>query len=158
MKKRKFLMIILILIIADQISKYFIEINKYKLPKVIINNILSFTYCKNKGVAFGIGYGKVGIITIITIIVIIVALILIIKNYKKINKLILIGIAMMISGGIGNLIDRIFRAYVVDFIDFRIIDFPIFNIADICVVVGVIIVGITYLKLERSEKIDKNNC
>lgn len=62
-----------------------------------------------------------------------------IKNYKEINNLVKIFLLMIISGGISNLIDRLFRGYVVDYIDInQIFGYPIFNIADICVVIGVI--------------------
>ena len=57
---------------------------------------------------------------------------------------------MLISGGVGNLIDRLIRLYVVDFIDFgEFINFPVFNIADIFVVIGVIVIGISCLKNEK---------
>lgn len=157
-KKRCFVLIMVILITIDQISKYFIVINKNKLPKVIINNILRFNYCENRGIAFGIGEGTVQLISIITIIIIVIILFAIYKNYSKIDTKILCGTSIMIAGGIGNLIDRIFRLYVVDFIDFsELFNFPIFNFADICVVIGVIIIGIAYLILDRGENIEKNN-
>ena len=77
----------------------------------------------------------------------------------KINKLALLGIVFVISGGIGNFIDRIFRGYVIDFIDFgQLVNFPIFNFADICVVLGVIIVGISYFIMNRGESFENNNC
>ena len=80
-------------------------------------------------------------------------------NFNKISKFSLFGIALVISGGIGNFIDRIFRGYVIDFIDFGgLINFPIFNFADICVVVGVIIVGICYVIVNKGEEIENNSC
>lgn len=158
MKKRCFFILITILVIIDQLTKYFIIHNKSKLPKEIINNVLCFNYCENKGIAFGIGEGTVQLISIITIIVIAIILTAIYINYTKINSKILLGSSIMIAGGIGNLIDRIFRLYVVDFIDFNFFNFPIFNFADICVVAGVIIIGITYLIIDRGENIEENNC
>ena len=90
--------------------------------------------------------------------IIIGIIIAIMINYKKINNIILIGIGSIIAGGIGNLIDRIFRMYVIDFIDFsKIIDFPIFNIADICVVIGVFIIGFGYISSIRGEISEENN-
>lgn len=157
-KKSCFILITVVLVIIDQISKYFIIINNSKLPKVIIKNILKFNYCENRGIAFGIGEGAVQLISIITIIIIVIILIAIYINYLKIDKKILLGSSIMLAGGIGNLIDRIFRLYVVDFIDLNeLINFPIFNFADICVVIGVIIIGIAYLTIDRGENIEKNN-
>lgn len=58
MNKIKFFLLMIFLLIVDQISKYFIIINKNNLPKTIINNVLDFNYCKNSGIAFGIGEGS----------------------------------------------------------------------------------------------------
>ena len=157
-KKSCFILITVVLVIIDQISKYFIIINNSKLPKVIIKNVLKFNYCENRGIAFGIGEGAVQLISIITIIIIVIILIAIYINYSKIDTKILLGSSIMLAGGIGNLIDRIFRLYVVDFIDLNeLIKFPIFNFADICVVIGVIIIGISYLTIDGGENIEKNN-
>ena len=158
MKKVKFFVINIILITIDQIFKYYILINKENLPNNIINGVLNFTYCENRGIAFGIGQGGAKIFAIITILIIIVALIYVILKFNKLKKLTLFGIALVISGGIGNLIDRLFRGYVIDYIDFsEIVDFPIFNFADICIVVGVIIIGISYLKNEGGEVNERIN-
>ena len=147
MKKVKFFVINIILITIDQIFKYYILINKENLPNNIINGVLNFTYCENRGIAFGIGQGGAKIFALITLLIIIVALIYIAFKFNKLKGLTVFGIALVISGGIGNLIDRLFRGYVIDYIDFsEIVDFPIFNFADICIVVGVIIIGISYLK------------
>ena len=64
---------------------------------------------------------------------------------------------MLISGGIGNLLDRVFRLHVVDFIYFKLIDFPIFNFADICIVIGVIIICFGILRGDRGENFEENN-
>lgn len=72
---------------------------------------------------------------------------------KKQQPFLIWSVALIISGGIGNLIDRIFLGYVVDFIDLRIINFAVFNFADCCVVIGVIMVFIYVLFLSgRKEK------
>lgn len=149
MKKVKFFVINIILITIDQIFKYYILINKENLPNNIINGVLNFTYCENRGIAFGIGQGGAKIFALMTLLMIIVALIYIAFKFNKLKDLTVFGIALVISGGIGNLIDRLFRGYVIDYIDFsEIVDFPIFNFADICIVVGVIIIGISYLKMK----------
>lgn len=156
MKKIKYLLTIVFLVLLDQIAKYFIIINKDNLPKEIIKGILDFTYCENRGIAFGIGQGSTIVVSIITAIIIIAILVYEFINFYKINKSILIGISLLVSGGIGNLIDRIFRAYVIDYIDFgRLFNFPIFNIADICVVFGIFIIGINCLKMDWSEKSER---
>lgn len=158
MKKVKFFVINSILITIDQIFKYYILINKENLPNNIINGVLNFTYCENRGIAFGIGQGGAKIFALMTLLMIIVALIYIAFKFNKLKGLTVFGIALVISGGIGNLIDRLFRGYVIDYIDFsEIVDFPIFNFADICIVVGVIIIGISYLKNEGGEVNERIN-
>lgn len=158
MKKVKFVVINIILITIDQIFKYYILINKENLPNNIINGVLNFTYCENRGIAFGIGQGGAKIFALMTLLMIIVALIYIAFKFNKLKGLTVFGIALVISGGIGNLIDRLFRGYVIDYIDFsEIVDFPIFNFADICIVVGVIIIGISYLKNEGGEVNERIN-
>ena len=158
MKKVKFFVINSILITIDQIFKYYILINKENLPNNIINAVLNFTYCENRGIAFGIGQGGAKIFALMTLLMIIVALIYIAFKFNKLKDLTVFGIALVISGGIGNLIDRLFRGYVIDYIDFsEIVDFPIFNFADICIVVGVIIIGISYLKNEGGEVNERIN-
>ena len=145
-------------ITIDQIFKYYILINKENLPNNIINGVLNFTYCENRGIAFGIGQGGAKIFALMTLLMIIVALIYIAFKFNKLKGLTVFGIALVISGGIGNLIDRLFRGYVIDYIDFsEIVDFPIFNFADICIVVGVIIIGISYLKNEGGEVNERIN-
>ena len=158
MKKVKFFVINIILITIDQIFKYYILFNKENLPNNIINGVLNFTYCENRGIAFGIGQGGAKIFALMTLLMIIVALIYIAFKFNKLKGLTVFGIALVISGGIGNLIDRLFRGYVIDYIDFsEIVDFPIFNFADICIVVGVIIIGISYLKNEGGEVNERIN-
>lgn len=150
MNKRKFFILIIILICIDQISKFLVVFNKDNLPKTIIKNFLNITYCENKGIAFGLASGYVQLFSIITLVIIVTILICVCINFKKINTFLSIGIGLLISGGVGNLIDRLIRSYVVDFIDFGdFINFPIFNIADIFVVIGVIVIGISFLKNEK---------
>ena len=157
MKKIKFLILIILLIIIDQVIKLNV-INSAVFNKEIFRNILYISYCENRGIAFGIGQGGVKIFAIITTLIIIAALIYVFFKFNKLKGLTLFGIALVISGGIGNLIDRLFRGYVIDYIDFsEIVDFPIFNFADICIVVGVIIIGISYLKNEGGEVNERIN-
>ncbi len=151
MKKKNILIVlsIVLLILLDQISKilisrYMIEYNYIK----IIPGFLSLTYIKNFGAAFGILEGKRIFFIIITIIVLAYIIYEIFK-YKN-NKYYLISLILIISGIIGNFIDRVFLGYVRDFISFRIFD-PIFNIADSFIVVGVIMLIIYSLVGDKNE-------
>ncbi|MDR7856401.1 signal peptidase II [Tissierella sp.] len=137
------------IILLDQISKY--AVVKYLMgsaPHVIISNFFQFSYVENYGAAFGILQNKKIFFVIITLAVIIGISIFLVKNYYSINFFMRIGLGMLLGGAIGNFIDRVRLGYVVDFISFRlfnIYDFPVFNIADISVVVGTIIILILIL-------------
>lgn len=120
----------LIIVIVDQLSKILI-INK---NISIIPNFLNFTYTENLGGAFGLG--KQQIIFLLSLVLTIGIIIYLIRNRSKIINY--IPFILIISGSIGNLIDRVFRGYVIDFIDVNIFNFPNFNIADICIVIGII--------------------
>ena len=127
-----------IIVILDQLVKCFI-IDK---NIVIIPNFLQITYTQNLGAAFGMG--KKYIVLILSIIFIIGILVFMKKEKNKIKNY--FPYVLILSGAIGNLIDRIFRGYVIDFIDVNIFNFPNFNIADICIFIGVVYYLIYLLK------------
>ena len=119
-----------IILIIDQISKLLV-INK---NKTIIPNLLRFTYTENTGGAFGLGTKYV--ILALSIIIIFSIIIFLIRQKNKITNF--TPYILILSGSIGNLIDRVFRGHVIDFIDVNIFNFPNFNIADISIVFGII--------------------
>ena len=156
MNKRTFIIAIIILI-ADQLSKSLVEIylNLNESLK-IINNLFYITVVHNTGGAWSILNGH----SYIFIIASIIALILLVKymfSFKN-NTRNTIAFACLYSGIFSNLADRLFLSYVRDFLDFKIFgyDYPIFNIADIAIVVGVILLIIAIIKGEdRVEKSSK---
>lgn len=133
-------------IVVDQITKalasaYLKTITTFP----IIDGVIHFTYTENTGMAFGMLKDKRWIfMTVSTILIIAMGLYLYL--IKSEGRLYDVAIAMIVSGGIGNMIDRIGLGYVVDFIDFRIINFAIFNGADSFVCVGA---GLLMLALIR---------
>ena len=129
----------IIFLVIDQISK--ILIIKLLEPNeviTIIKNFLYIIYTNNTGAAFSILLGK-RIFLIVVAILIIGILLYYIKKNKVDGKLNIIALSLIIGGSLGNLIDRIVRGYVVDFISIKLgsYNFPIFNIADTLIVVGV---------------------
>lgn len=123
-------------IIIDQITKILAsEFLKpiYTLP--VIEDIFHFTYRENTGMAFGMLKEHRWIFMLVSTILII-GLGFYLYGMKSQNRLYDVSISMILSGGIGNMIDRIFLGYVVDFIDCRFIDFAVFNVADSFVCVG----------------------
>lgn len=94
-------------------------------------------------------------IIVINIVILIVLLIYILKNFNNLSRTLNISLLLVLGGGIGNLIDRIFRGYVIDYIDVNnLLKFPIFNIADILVVIGIVII-IICLFLEETKNRSK---
>ena len=133
--------IIISAICIDQIVKFIITKNLYNSSITILNGILNFTYIENTGGAYGIGNGNIMMFIIVNIIIIALIIKFVISNKKEIYTHTLVSLGLIIAGGTSNLIDRIFRRFVVDYIDFSpLIKFPVFNIADICVVCGILII------------------
>lgn len=125
----------------------------------MISGILNFTYVENTGGAYGIGSNNIVTFIVINVIIISVFMKFIISRINEINIKELSAMSLIIAGGIGNLIDRIFRGYVIDFIDINpVFKYPVFNIADICVVVGCIIIAIDLIvNTIKSRKIGEVN-
>lgn len=147
-----------ILIAIDQITKSlalkYLHNNK---PYVIINNVLELTYVENRGAAFGILQNKQVLFYILTIIVLIVISTLLYKiDDIKSNLLYFIFLILIFSGAIGNFIDRVKNKYVIDFIYFKPIDFPVFNFADIYITIACILM-IAYLIFDNRMKKDLLN-
>ncbi len=123
---------------ADQISKYLIAANfSLGATGTIIPKLFDFRYIYNTGGAWGMLSGKTWLLVAVTATVIIAAVIWLILKGRK-NKWLFASVCLILSGGTGNMIDRIFRGgKVVDFIEFAFWkSFPVFNIADIAIVIG----------------------
>ncbi len=140
--KKLIVLFTIILTAIDQIIKYFITTNMeiYKSVKVI-PNFFYLTYVKNDGAAFSMFSGSRIFLIIIAFLVLIILIRSIIMD-KKIMKMDIISYSLILSGIIGNLIDRIIIGKVIDYIDLYIIGYntPIFNFSDICIVLGGIII------------------
>lgn len=138
--------IILIIICIDQSIKILVSNNLYNSSMVMIKGVLNLTYIENTGGAYGIGSNSTIMFIIINIIVIGLLTKFIVSKSEEIDLDILISVSLIIAGGVGNLIDRIFRGHVIDYIDINpIIKYPVFNIADICVFLGCIVIVIKLL-------------
>lgn len=140
MKKIYFISLISIMIVIfDQLTKY---LASFMTKVLIITNFLNIELIKNYGAGFGILQGQRFLLTLISLLVVGI----IIFYFKKIpeNKYIQIFIAILLGGTIGNLIDRLFYGYVIDFISFSF--WPAFNIADSAICIGAIGLIIYYWK------------
>ncbi|MBE7020624.1 MAG: signal peptidase II [Ruminococcaceae bacterium] len=133
-----YILISLGILALDIYTKYLAKTVFILKDTELIPDVLYFTYVENRGAAFGIMQNRQWFFIAVTLLIILAMLFYIIK-YKPQNKLIKLSLFFIMSGGIGNLIDRIRLGYVVDFIDVRIINYPVFNVADCFVVIGAIL-------------------
>ena len=137
-------------ILIDRLSKTYIS-NNFEVGQSVpvIKNVFHITYHLNDGAAFSILKGKTAFLTAATIIIIIAVLIYIFIKKPKHNML-LMSLTLILSGAVGNLIDRVKDKAVVDFLDFRLINFPVFNVADSAIVIGGILLFLYVLKFSES--------
>ena len=151
-----FSIIFVIGVVLDQVSKYIIKTNLEYLEEIpVIKGFFSISYVINTGAAWSFLNEHTWLLTIISILsCILCTYFLFSKKYSKDNIFYTLGLSLVIAGGFGNLIDRALFQGVVDFLDFIIFgyDFPTFNIADICVVSGVIGLGIWMFQEDRKAK------
>jgi signal peptidase II len=137
----KYYILAVIVLILDQLTKWMI-VTKTTLHEQIpiIENFLYITSHRNKGAAFGILQGQMWLFFIVTVLVVAFVVYYINKHAHE-SKLLGISLGLVLGGALGNFIDRLFRGEVVDFIDVYIFtyDFAIFNVADMALVIGVVI-------------------
>ncbi len=165
-KKHLFSLIIICAgILVDQISKIIVAGNMtYGKVVSIIPYIFDFRYVTNDGVAFGWLSGQRWLFMTVSAVAIIAMIVYALYSFSELNMLYVWGLSLVISGGIGNMIDRTFLGYVVDFIEFAFVDFATFNIADSCVCVGAFILGLAIVidiyregKKIKESKADEDN-
>ncbi len=131
--------IIISAIAADRVSKVICRQYLRPLGSIpVIKGVFHLTYVENTGAAFGMLQGNTWFLILTSVLVSAVVAYLIWK-VKPENRYVKISLALILGGALGNLVDRVLLGYVVDFLDFRI--WPVFNIADSCVVVGAILFG-----------------
>ena len=144
--KLNYLFIVSFFCIIDQLSKIYINYNYHKL----INKdllILTIDFVRNYGAAFNIFSGSRIFLSFISITsAIILSYFIFISENKLINKY---GLSFILAGSIGNGIDRVLNGYVIDFIKIKFINFPVFNIADIVINIGVLLLIISYFRYKN---------
>ncbi|NLY20270.1 MAG: signal peptidase II [Tissierellia bacterium] len=142
----------------DQLTKFLaVKLLKGNQAFVIIDNFLSFAYVENRGAAFGILQNKKILFVVVTLVVLIIVVSFLHKNYNTVGKWLKVSLGLLVGGTLGNFLDRIRLDYVVDFISVRLFnkfDFAVFNVADICIVIGTIMLMI-YIILSESKEINE---
>lgn len=149
--------IIVVGIVLDLVSKHFFalrfETNSQKI--VVIPNLFEFVFVKNTGAAYGIFGDSTVMLSAVSILFIIGFVLFDIFNHKN-DWLYVFGIGLIISGAIGNLVDRLFLGYVRDFISIKLFSF-VFNLADLFITAGVICFLVYLLISLIKEKKEKSN-
>lgn len=144
----------LFILLLDQFTKWLVATNMSVGERIPVwDGVLSITSHRNRGAAFGILQGQMWLFYIVTVIVV-VGVIFYLQKYGRKQPLFGMSLALILGGAIGNFIDRVFRGEVVDFIYFEIIDYPIFNVADSALVIGV---GLIFLHTLLDAKKEKSN-
>ena len=144
-----------LIIIADQITK----ILAYSFLRPIksldfIPYVIGFNYVENTGIAFGLFKDMYYLFVPLGLVIVVCGYYYMLKYTKKSEKLLRCGGTMMLAGAIGNIIDKIFRGFVVDFLEFEFVNFPVFNVADIFVTVGAVIVAVAILLRKENNSED----
>lgn len=157
--KKKYFLIIGIIILLDQISKFIIKTNFNVYDNInIFKGFFQIFYAKNSGAIWGLFHNQSNsiipkIITLISTIAVLILIFFFLKVSPK-HKLEILSLSFIIGGAIGNIIDRIHQGFVVDFLDFYINGYhwPTFNIADSFITIGVIILAISIWKGKESQQ------
>lgn len=133
-----------VLVIIDQIIKYFVSVYLQPVGSVsVIDNLFSLTYVENKGVAFGMFSDMRWVFVALTSVLLAIIIFYMFKKRPK-GKFFYVCAALIIGGGIGNLIDRIFYGYVIDYLSLSFFP-PVCNFADYCITAGTIMLVIYLL-------------
>lgn len=148
----------LLLVMLDQYTKSFVTAHlKGQPPTVVINGVFEFLYSENRGAAFGMMQGRQGFFFLIGILVLAAAVYVMYRMPDWSSKryhFLKVCVIMITAGAIGNMIDRISQGYVVDFLYFSLIDFPIFNVADIYVTTATGLLLVLLLFYYKDEELE----
>lgn len=149
-------LITMVLLFLDQFTKHLVTIHlKNQPPLVLIDGVLEFQYFENTGIAFSLFQGRKVFILITGFLVMAVILFFLFRIPEERKfRVIHVLMAVLIAGALGNIIDRIRFDYVVDFISFVLIHYPIFNVADCYIVVSAIVLFCLFLFVYKEEDLE----
>lgn len=150
------LIIGVLIAVIDQVIKYFVTDNLKPVGTVnVIGDVFKLTYVENRGVAFGMFQGMQWVFVIITVVMLAAVIYLMFKRRPQ-NKFFYVISALIIGGGIGNLIDRVMYGYVIDYLSLSFFP-PVCNFADYCITIGVFLLAIYLLFFSESFKKKKES-
>ncbi|MDT2811122.1 signal peptidase II [Enterococcus asini] len=147
-----YLIVAALLVVCDQLVKYWV-VSNLSLGEAmnVIPNVFSLTYYQNSGAAWSILQGQMWFFAIVTFVAVPLCIWLLWKNRRG-SKFYSLALGLVIAGALGNFIDRMRLGYVVDMFQTDFMNFPIFNVADMCLTIGVVMVFIYALFEERFER------
>ena len=137
----------ILLAILDQLTKFFV-IKYFLKPKILIDGFLKIIYSENTGIAFSIPFP----FTLLMILTVFLIGLILYFSYKELDlnkKLSIFSVSLVIGGALGNLADRLAKGYVVDFLS--IWKYPLFNLADVFIVAGILMLGLFYGRIKRNK-------
>lgn len=137
--------VVILLVAIDQLSKYLVLTGLKPVGTMtVIDGFLQFRYVENTGAAFSMLSNNTTFLSVITSLIMIAILTVLFTGKIK-DKLQCDALIIVVAGGIGNLIDRVARGFVVDFIEFTFVDYAVFNVADIFVTIGAVLLVISII-------------
>jgi signal peptidase II len=146
------LLISFVVVVLDQLIKFFIYSHLRPLDNslYLIKGFLDLTYVENRGAAFGFFQNGRYFFIFFTIILLVLLFISLKKMFLT-SKTLSISVALIIGGGIGNLIDRIFRGFVIDYIHLSFF-YPVCNLADYCICIGVLVFCVNFILYDNNSR------
>ncbi|MBQ7491674.1 MAG: signal peptidase II [Clostridia bacterium] len=152
-----YLLIPILGVALDQLTKHWAATQLQPVGTIPLwEGVFYFTYCENTGAAFSMLSDRRWLLLLITLVLLAVILYALLKDWVP-TVFGRVCLLLILSGAIGNLLDRLIHGYVVDFLDFRLIRFPIFNVADILLNIGVFALLIYLLFIEPKHKKKEND-
>ena len=143
-------LVVILAVLVDQTTKAAAREVLEEGPRVLIPGVINLVHVENTGAAFSVGQGATLLFVAIAVVFIVGATAIVWRTPNLPYKLV-VPIGLVAGGGLGNMIDRIIDGSVTDYISTAFMDFPVFNVADICVSVGIVLCLVGYWRWEKSE-------
>ena len=149
------LIVVIAVLVLDQASKIICAAWLPTLPNhtyPLIDGVFELAYVENRGAAFGVLQNARWFFIVLTVAACAALIWFMVKQHHKLHKLMRVCLALIVAGALGNFIDRLFLGYVRDMFYFSLINFAVFNVADVFVCAGALLVALSALKSEAGRK------